>query len=383
MRALAVIGMVYMHVSPTGWLVAAPFADKPGVLAAFEQVIAGRAMSLFVLMAGVSIALMTGGRVPHSGRRLAIDRRRIAVRAAVLFLVSLTVDQLSGMSLSILAHYSLWLLLLIPFLRVSPRRLFLVAAVAAVLMPIFSFVVMNFGREWAISPMSSAGASTYGLSLLFSPQDWPELIKHLFVGGGFQTPYALALLFAGLGIGRLDLSQAGVRWRLAAWGGVLVLGGWLVSQLALGPLGGSVALENMFAASGPLLQPWQSLFMLPPNQLYALSMPMAPFMLGIGLLMLTGLLVLLENRRWRRWLQPLTATGRLALTWYAAHQVFLQRAVEGPPYAFIVFAGMLVFGLAFSPLWLRWASRGPLEWLMHRAASLVVPTGRRVSARSV
>lgn len=381
MRALAVIGMVYMHVSPTGWLEAAPFADKPAILAGFEQLISGRAMSLFVLMAGVSIALMTGGHAPHTGERLAIDRRRIAIRAGVLFVISLLVDQLSGMSLSILANYSLWLLLLVPLLRVAPRTLFVAAAVAAVLLPIFSFVVMNYGREWAISPMSGGGSPAVGLALLLRPQDWLAMLKHLLVGGGFQTPYAIPLLLAGLGIGRLNLTSGAVRWRLAITGGGLLVAGWLVSSFALGPLGGEQALADMRAAAGPFLQPWQSVLTLPPHQLYALSIPMAPFMLGVGLLMLTGLLVLLDRKAWQRLLLPLTATGRLALTWYAAHQVYLQRAVEGPPYAFTVFAGMVVFGLVFSPLWLRLVPRGPLEWLMHRSALVLVPRKGRPGVR--
>lgn len=377
MRALAVIGMVYMHVSPTGWFEAAAFADKPAILAGFEQAITGRAMSLFVLMAGVSIALMTGGHVPHANERLALDRRRIAIRAGVLFLISLLVDQLSGMSLSILANYSLWLLLMIPLLRVRPRKLFAAAGVTAVLLPIFSFVVMNYGREWAISPMSSSGVPAVGLAVLLNPQDWPLVIKNLLVGGGFQTPYAIPLLLAGLGIGRLGLASSAVRWRLAISGGALVVVSWLVSRLALGPLGAEQAMAEMMAREGPFLQPWQSALTLPPHQLYALSLPMAPFMLGIGLLMLTGLLALLDRPTWQRLLFPLTAAGRLALTWYAAHQVYLQRAVEGPPYAFTVFAGMALFGLVFSPLWLRVVPRGPLEWLMHRAAVTLAPRERR------
>src|SRR5690606_18194693 len=107
MRAIAILGMVYMHVSPTGWLAALPFSEKVPFLAAFESAISGRAMSLFVLMAGISVALMTGGSRPHEGLKLRTARQRLAIRAGVLFVVSLLVDQFSGMSLSILIFYSL------------------------------------------------------------------------------------------------------------------------------------------------------------------------------------------------------------------------------------------------------------------------------------
>src|SRR5690625_2353584 len=147
LRALAVIGMVYMHVSPTGWFEAVAWAEKAPALAWFEGLISGRAMSLFVLMAGISVALMTGGSKPHAGERLRRDRRRLAIRAAVLFPISLLVDQFSGLNLSILEFYSLWLLILIPLLRLSPRTLLSAAAVAAIALPLFSFTVMNFGRD--------------------------------------------------------------------------------------------------------------------------------------------------------------------------------------------------------------------------------------------
>lgn len=97
---------------------------------------------------------------------------------------------------------------------------------------------------------------------------------------------------------------------------------------------------------------------------------MAPFMTGVAVLLLAALVNLLQERRWQQLLAPLTAVGRMALTWYAAHQVFIQQVAGEPPYAFTLFAGMTVFALVVSPLWLQWSSRGPLEWLMHRVARL-------------
>src|SRR5690606_14519481 len=185
---------------------------------------------------------------------------------------------------------------------------------------------------------------------------------------------------AGLAIGRLDLRIYAVRVRLAIVGGVLTVGAWLLSRLALGPLGAERALAEMFSGDGPLIQPWTSVLTLPPHQLYALSIPMAPFMLGIGLLLLTALLTLLEIPTWRRALWPLTASGRLALTWYALHLVFIERVAGEPPYAFTLFAGMVVFARAFSPLWLRFVDRGPLEWLMNRATLLAGPRRHPESA---
>lgn len=379
LRALAVIGMVYMHVSPTGWFEAVPFADKAAPLSWFESVITGRAMSLFVLMAGISVALLTGGSKPHTGVRLATDRKRIAVRAGVLFLISLCVDQFAGLNLSILEFYSLWLLLLIPLLRLSPRTLLAAAAVTGILLPLFCFVVLNHGRDWPISPFSGGAQPAYGLQLLWQPAGWLAKLKQLLIGSGFQTPYAIPLLLAGLAVGRLDLRSPAVLRSLAVTGAIFVAGSWLVSQFALGPLGAEQALADM-RASGTMLQPWSSALTLPPHQLYALSVPMASFMFGVGLLLLSGLIALLQLPVWQKVLLPLTATGRMALTWYAAHHIFIQRVAGDPPFAFTLFAGMLVFALAVSPLLLNRFQRGPLEWLMHRLSVLAVP-GRQSTAR--
>src|SRR5690606_22822852 len=222
-------------------------------------------------------------------------------------------------------------------------------------------------------------SSVYGLKLLLRPAQWLPALEELFVGGGFQTPYAVPLLLAGLALGRLDRRCAHVRSRLAIAGSGLVVSAWLVSRLALGPLGAADALAQMMSGSGQLVQPWTSLLTLPPHQLYALSLPMAPFMTGVGLLLVTGCLWLTERPFWRVACAPLAASGRLALTWYAAHLVFIERVMGEPPYAFTWFAAMAAFALAFSPLWLRRFQRGPLEALMHRATLIGKPSARRLA----
>jgi len=381
-RALAILGMVYMHVSPTGWLVPLTYSEKPAVLAWLESLLAGRSMSVFVLLAGISVALMTGGTRPVEGEHLTTARKRLAMRGGALFLISLLVDQFSGLNLSILEYYALWMLLLIPVLRLPVKPLLTSAGVAAALLPVFNFVIMNYGRDWTISPFTGGAEPVVGLVVLIQPQDWLPKIKQLFVGGGFQTPYAIPLLLAGLAIGRLDLQDTLVRRKLALIGTVLLGGSWLVSRLALGPFGVQQGLAEMMSGEGPLLQPWGSLFTLPPHQLYAMSIPMAPFMLGVGLLLLYAFLPLLERSFWQRLLLPLTTAGRMALTWYAAHQIYLQRVAADPPYAFALFAGMAIFALIVSPLWFIWRQRGPLEGLLYQVTTVAIPVGEPAPATS-
>src|SRR5690606_23581344 len=76
-RGLALVGMVIAHLDTR-------IDFDPGVAASWRHVGDGRAAVLFVVVAGFSLALSTGGSAPHTGRRLADDRLAVLVRSAVL-----------------------------------------------------------------------------------------------------------------------------------------------------------------------------------------------------------------------------------------------------------------------------------------------------------
>ncbi|HEY0215473.1 MAG TPA: OpgC domain-containing protein, partial [Cellulomonas sp.] len=72
-RGLAVIGMITAHVGPGG-----PGDPWPASLA---QVVDGRSAALFVLLSGLSVALISGGPEPVVGTRRVQARTRLLVRA--------------------------------------------------------------------------------------------------------------------------------------------------------------------------------------------------------------------------------------------------------------------------------------------------------------
>lgn len=57
-RALAVVGMVMVHIGPTG---------GPGAAGTVYGITHGRASVLFVLLAGVGVSILAGGRVLSGG----------------------------------------------------------------------------------------------------------------------------------------------------------------------------------------------------------------------------------------------------------------------------------------------------------------------------
>ncbi|GAB3488694.1 DUF418 domain-containing protein [Amycolatopsis cihanbeyliensis] len=361
-RALAIIGVFVMHFGMTGWLHAGPRAQAPGFLHWLDTETSSRAMSLFVLLAGVSVALMTGGSRPYSGRRMTTACLRVVVRAVALFLISLCIDEFGD---SVLAFYAVLLLFLLPFTRLRPRTLFALSALAVPLATLYPVWVMNTRTDWMMAEIPT------GLAVLTHPAQWGDyLFSLVFTGGGFQTIYGIPLVLAGLAIGRLDLHSHTVRLRMMIIGLGTAIAASTVSWLALHPFGAADAID---ATRLPAI-PWQALLALPgPRSLYATSAVGVTFMIGAALFLLGAFLMVMDRPAWQRALWPLAAAGGMAMTWYAGH--FLYQSAIGNPesYSFVYFLAVVAVMLVTSVLWRRWLRRGPLEWLVHKVIITVVP----------
>ncbi|MEO3812311.1 heparan-alpha-glucosaminide N-acetyltransferase domain-containing protein [Sphaerisporangium sp. B11E5] len=357
-RAIAIISMIYVHVWPTGWLraVLPPEQPVPGLLW-MDEAVTNRAMSLFVFCAGVSVALMTGGARPPSGAGMTLARKRLVIRSVAMLPLALILLEYGE---SILLSYCVWFVLLLPFTKLKARPLFIAAAVAAVAGPLFRFVMLNYIGEWPF-PVD-------GFALLLNPADWPYYLV------GPDTPYAAALLFAGMGLGRLDLRPHAVRLRLMAAGAAAIAGSlamWWVAAVPLGGLGALAAVRPSRPGGGEM--PWISLFMMKPYGMFDISLPMGPMMIGIGFLLIGFFLIVMDQPLWERLLWPLAATGSLALTCYVGHFLLLFPFGNQPPFSFQLFLSIAGFVVVFSTLVRRWWRRGPLEFLIHRAMVRVVP----------
>ncbi|MBD0690408.1 hypothetical protein BG452_07720 [Streptomyces sp. CBMA123] len=410
LRALAVFGMVWMHFVPTGWLEPTPPGQAwPGVLEWLNGFLDTRARSVFFLLAGVSVALMTGGARSFAGAAMRRARGRIAVRAGVLLLLGLALEQVSGKG-NIITAYTGWLLFLLPWTRVRARLLFAAAGVCAVAAPVFQILRANQGRDWGFLPPVGPGAPELpqGLAVLVHPGEWPAVFQsYLF---NVDTFYALPLLLAGLAIGRLDLGERAVRVRMAVTGAGIAVGGWLASWLTLGPLGLGAAIDRFqgelmapppmppvpVGADGALPDVPPALPEPPPMpkvpwaELWAMSKPgpgiaeysalQIVWMIGVSLALLGGLLLLTDRRVWQRVLWPLAAMGSMAMTWYFVQDVITSRFLgTGPggfghaPQSLVPYLLFAVAALAGSVLWRRFFRRGPLEALVHRVTTAVVP----------
>ena len=189
-RGLAVLGMFGAHVGVQqsfDWLEPSTWSD----------VVNGRSSILFAVLAGLSIAIISGRRDvpgrndPLDGVPLVRARVRILVRAGIIFAIGAVLELLGTPVAVILPYYAVLFLMSLPFLRWPPRRLFVFAALVAVVMPIVVYLPRH--------PEQAIG---------FGPG---QVFVDLLVTGYYPCLVWIAFVLAGIGLGRLDLGAIGVQ----------------------------------------------------------------------------------------------------------------------------------------------------------------------------
>ena len=132
-RSLALIGMMSVHIF-------FPAFAPDGSMHPAYVIAAGRSAALFAALAGVGIALASGGSTPYSGRRLRGARAGVLARSVLLVALGLLLGKVDSPPLVILAYYGLLFLLAIPFLAMSVRGLAALAVSCARLTPLASYL---------------------------------------------------------------------------------------------------------------------------------------------------------------------------------------------------------------------------------------------------
>lgn len=224
-RGVAILGMAAAHLGAQSEFV---FNDP----ATWSALAHGRSSILFALLAGISIALITGGRQRPSVEALPRVRLSLVGRGAAIFIIGLALELLNTPVAIILTFYGLLYTAAIPALRWSPKRLLLTAGGLALAGPPLVHLLPNLFQ----APMGS------GLALV------------LF--GTYSAPVWLALMLTGMALGQLRLSSKRLALRLSIIGICCMLIGYGASALPLaqkylpssledsglypqGPLGGS------------------------------------------------------------------------------------------------------------------------------------------------
>ncbi|MCC2315168.1 heparan-alpha-glucosaminide N-acetyltransferase domain-containing protein [Cellulomonas xiejunii] len=329
-RGLAVLGMVTAHVGladpertfpPGGW---AQLAD-------------GRPSALFVLLAGVGLALLSGGSTPVVGTRLVQARLRILVRAVLLVVLGTGLVLLETPVVVILVVYAALFAAGTAVLRWPRWALVVAATVVALLGPVL--------RQQLAGHVEVDDARPLDLLTVLLGEYYPAIVW-------------IAYVLVGLAVGRSDLRAGRTHAALAAWGAGLVVlghGGAWAARLLLGRVTELTTAEphssTFFEVTG-----------------------------NTGTCLLVLAVCLAVGVRWPRALAPVSATGALALTAYTGQ--LLAIAVLGDDVVWQATAtswlAFLLVTVGFCWLWHATVGRGPLETLLHavsvRAADVAPDT---------
>ncbi|MFD6140491.1 heparan-alpha-glucosaminide N-acetyltransferase domain-containing protein [Promicromonospora sp. NPDC060271] len=381
-RGIAVLGMFTAHVGVT--------SDDLGTLEGWLSLAHGRSSILFATVAGLSLALFTGGARPFTGELMRTARARILVRAVLLMALVAVLDLLDGRVLLILGFYAAYFVLALPFLRLPPARLATMAVIVAVVGPFLAY----YGPEALVR----AG--------LRAPHDGSGAATDFLLTGHYPAVVWMAYVFAGLAVGRCDLRSPALRLGLVAGGFGLAAVSSLVSSVLVAGAGGVEAIEQQimrasseYQVTTPLTlsDPWPPLAGLyvegPHDDTMFEALGSGGFALGVlGLCLLVGARggTDADGGRVRQVARgvalavtaPLAAVGAMALTVYSAQIAVIwwwsRAGVDLLVYPDNGPLGVMVLiALATATLWRALFGRGPLERVFTGVARKAFPTPAR------
>jgi len=220
-RWFALVGMIATH--------ALRPVEASGHPTLVHSVASGRAAALFAVLAGVSLALMSGGPRRLAARDLRAVAAGLAVRAVLIGLVGLVLAALETRIAIILTYYAVLFLLGLPFLRLRARTLAVLAAGWIVAGPLLSLMVRP---ELAARGLPEVNVASPQLVDLARPLD---LLVVLVFTGWYPAFTWLAYLLLGMAVGRSLLDRARTAMVLLVSGAVIAVGAsalsdWLIAR---------------------------------------------------------------------------------------------------------------------------------------------------------
>lgn len=341
-RCLALVGMFATHILPLEARDGSP--TLTGLLAD------GRSSALFAVLAGVGVALSTGGALrPPDATAHAVAAAALLVRGVLVGALGLCLVGLDPPVFVILAYYGLLFVVAIPLLRLPAWALAAGAALMCVLGPVLSHLLRSGllpGPPWPPQP---------GLGALAEPG---QLLTLLGLTGVYPVLPWTTYLLAGMAIGRLDLRRIRSGGMLLAGGAVLAVLANVVSAVLLGQFGGLAvlgrrALGERAYGSTPT-GTWWWLATDAPHSGTPLDLAHTT---GTAVAVLGAMLLLAHWSRALVWLPA--ALGGVPLTVYTLHVVALSAyAVRGSTALLLTH---VVVALLIGAILRAAGQRGPLE----------------------
>lgn len=357
-RAVAIMVMVVVNFSSMMEVTSYPWDWLKTVV----EFLYGRAATLFIMLAGLSVALLAARCTAFEASQAL--RLRLVKRSALLMVAGLVLWQ--WWEADILHYYALYLTLSAGIVFFSDkwlRRLTLAVMLLSV-------------------PVSALLTAGYDMSdrIVFDENLPPgaELLWGYLAGDYYSLLPWMAFFLVGMLLGRREPADAAFYKRCAWLGALVCCGVELFSGIAM-----SRAYALDWEIEGNL---WLTFFR---SDAFPAT-PLFLFSSGAGAVALIGLCrltVAAQPRRGLRWAQPLAVFGRFSLTMYIGHLLwgagFIAWVHDSDAEItagrmFLAAAAFYAAGISFAWVWQRFFRRGPLETVFHfitkdRAADAAVP----------
>ena len=342
-RALAIIGMAFVNLRVILQLMGENVSGTGDWIANWLM---GRASAIFVVLAGVGIALLTRNAA-NDRAELSKARWRLLWRA--LFLAVIGWPFLIIWEGDILHYYAAFFLIgSLAFHRSTRWLLYATGIIAMLAVP----VLLVWERNWDFSTMSYKGLWTLNGQLM-----------HLFLNGFHPLIPWLAFLLLGLALGRHLQRYPKARIKLLMGAIAIAV---CVELISAGLV--KLAIQNGMNASE--IKPLLGTTSMPPLPQYVLAAG------SCAVAVICGCLWLGAKLAGHRVLRPFIYLGQMALTLYIVH-VFafifplVVFTIENPGYwnlgkCIAITAAFCVVATTTTAAWRHFLPQGPAEWLMRR-----------------
>lgn len=369
------------------------------------DIVNGRSSILFALLAGVSLALMTGGAQNATADELRKIRLRLVGRGAAIFVIGLLVELLGSGIAVILTLYGVLYILAAFTVHLRTRVLVIAGAALGILGPPLLALIGTLSPDLGGPGLSLVLFGTYPITV------WA------------------ALLCAGLVIGRLDLTRVKTAVVMLVCGGLVAIGGYTLGGLLTPPqqdvttsssasdsssVSGSMSMvpgdevdisgmtcqtsdgivacftpekASLFAGDGGGDVDGQSYFdrvasQDPPAKMLEAVTNFSAHSGGVLEILAFGgfavaiLGLCLIVTRYARWaVVPLAAYGAVPLTGYVIQAILiLAGAATWLPNPVLPWIALSLLMMAGALVWTRTVGKGPLERLTARAADVMALT---------
>ena len=329
-RALAIVGMVMVHIGPVRTV-------GGGVAGAAYRAPHGRAAILFIVLAGIGVSLLAGDR---SAERLDRASLQLGWRVLVLLPAGLALQELDVDVAVILQYYAVYFVVAVGLMRLSDRSLLVLAAASALLGPVMIILLTRTIPSWFVG----------GVPAWY---DVDRIARDIVISGYYPLVVWTAPLSVGVWLGRRDLRSDAAAARLVGAGAVAAALGFVATAALTSVLGTAASSVD-----------WRQLAMIRPHN----EMPLW-VLTATGIAVAVIGLSLVAASRLPRLTWPLVALGQLALTAYVVHLLVLHlwpQWLEQQAYgaAWLSVARFTLVALVLATAYRAVATRGPLELLL-------------------